>query len=180
LDVDDVLKERFMPEIIKDKIVLFGYMGRDFNDRSWEDKFFTPLNVQYAGKSNPDMFGVVVHANIISMILSEDFIGKQSTFSAIVTALIICFITVLIFTIIYKRLPQWYDGLTKTLQLVFVLLLLTINVFSFHWFSYKTSLTLATIIVALAGDSLEVFFGLVKNLFSRGGRQLIFRVYNYK
>jgi CHASE2 domain-containing sensor protein len=180
LDVDDALNERFMPEIIKDKIVLFGYMGRDFNDRSWEDKFFTPLNVQYAGKSNPDMFGVVVHANIISMILSEDFIGKQSTFSANVTALIICFITVLIFTIIYKRLPQWYDGLTKTLQLVFVLLLLTINVFSFHWFSYKTSLTLATIIVALAGDSLEVFFGLVKNLFSRGGRQLIFRVYNYK
>jgi CHASE2 domain-containing sensor protein len=180
LDVDDVFGERFKPEIIKDKIVLFGYMGKDFNDRSWEDKFFTPLNNNYAGRSNPDMFGVVIHANIISMILHEDFIGQQSQFAGIVTAIIICFLTVLLFTIIYKRLPQWYDGLTKSLQLIFVLLLLTINVFAFHWFNYKTNLTLSVIIVALSGDALEVFYGLVKNIFSRGGRQLIFKVYNYK
>jgi hypothetical protein len=59
-------------------------------------------------------------------------------------------------------------------------LLLTVNVFVFHWFNYKTDLTLATILVALSGDALEVFYGLIKNLFTRGGRQLIFRVYNYK
>jgi hypothetical protein len=70
--------------------------------------------------------------------------------------------------------------LTKSLQLIFVLLLLTINVFAFHWFNYKTNLTLSVIIVALSGDALEVFYGLVKNIFSRGGRQLIFKVYNYK
>jgi CHASE2 domain-containing sensor protein len=180
LDVDDVFEERFLPEVIKDKIVLFGYMGADFNDRSWEDKFFTPLNINYAGRSNPDMFGVVIHANIISMILNEDYIGKQSELAGIITALIICFLTVILFTIIYKRLPQWYDGLTKSLQLIFVLMLLTINVFAFHWFNYKTNLTLATILVALSGDGLEIFYGLVKNIFSRGGRQLIFKVYNYK
>jgi CHASE2 domain-containing sensor protein len=180
LDVDDVLQKRFKPEWIKGKVVIFGYLGDNFRDQSWEDKFFTPLNNKYAGRSNPDMFGAVIHANIISMILNEDYIGEQSKRSGIITAIIICFVTVLIFTWIYNRLPQWYDGLTKTIQLVMVLLLLTINIFVFHWFNYKTNLTLATILVALSGDALEVFYGLIKNLFTRGGRQLIFRVYNYK
>lgn len=178
LDVHDVFQKRFTPEVIKGKIVLFGFMGDDFDDRSWEDKFYTPLNVKYAGRSNPDMFGVVIHANIVSMILNQDFIGKQSQFSSILVGLIICFFTVLLFTWIYKRLPQWYDGLTKTIQLFEVLLILTVNIFIFHWFNYKTNLTLATIMVALAGDSLEVVYGLIKNLFTKGGRKLIFRVYN--
>ena len=178
LDVPDVFQKRFTPDLIKGKIVLFGFMGDDFDDRSWEDKFYTPLNAKYAGRSNPDMFGVVIHANIISMILNRDFIGKQSQFSSIIIALVICFSTVLLFTLIYKRLPQWYDGLTKTIQLFEVFLILTANIFIFHWFNYKTNLTLATIMVALAGDSLEVVYGLIKNLFTKGRRKLIFRVYN--
>ena len=177
LDVDDVFEERFTPDLIDGKIVLFGFMGKDFGDRSWEDKFYTPLNVKYAGKSNPDMFGVVVHANIISMILNEDYIGKQSKTSGFITALVICFVTVVFFTWIYRRLPQWYDGLTKAIQLVIVLLIFTANVFVFHWLNYKTSLTLATILVALTGDSLEVCYGLLKNMFSQQGRKMVFRVY---
>jgi len=180
LDVDDVFQKRFKPELIKGKIVIFGYLGRDFNDRSWEDKFFTPLNVKYAGRSNPDMFGAVIHANIISMILKEDYINRQSERSSIITALVICFFTVYLFTWIYRRLPQWYDGLTKTLQLILVFLLLTSNIFIFHFFNYKLNITMAAIMVALSGDALEVFYGLIKNLFSHGGRQLIFKVYNYK
>ncbi len=177
LDVTDVFQRKFTPELIKGKIVLFGYMGQDFNDRSWEDKFYTPLNIKYAGRSNPDMFGVVVHANIISMILNEDYIGEQSRFSSIASAMVICFFTVLFFTWIYRRLPQWYDGLTKSLQLLGVLVILTVNVMVFHWFNFKSNLTLATIMIALAGDSLEVCYGLIKNVFSKQGRKLIFKVY---
>lgn len=178
LDVNDVLNERFTPEVIKDKIVLFGYMGHDFNDKSWEDKFYTPLNVKYAGRSNPDMFGLVIHANIISMILNEDFIAKQGKWSGVWTAILICFFTVLGFTWIYRKLPHWYDGLTKSIQIIEVFILLTINVFVFHWFNYKTNLTLATIMVALAGDSLEVCYGLIKNMFAKKDRRLLFKVYN--
>jgi CHASE2 domain-containing sensor protein len=180
LDVADVFQRRFKADLIKDKIVIFGYLGDDFSDRSWEDKFFTPINLKYAGRSNPDMFGAVIHANIISMILNEDFIDRQSQNASRVTAIVICFFTVYLFTWIYRRLPQWYDGLTKTLQLIMVFLLLTSNIFIFHFFNYKVNITLAAIMVALSGDALEVFYGLIKNLFSRGGRQLIFKVYNYK
>lgn len=180
LDVSDVFQKKFTPNLIKGKIVLFGYMGDNFEDRSWEDKFYTPINVKYAGRSNPDMFGVVIHANIISMILNEDYIGKQGRFSSIVTALTICFLTVLLFTYIYRKIPKWYDGLTKTIQLFEVLLLLTVNVFIFHWFNYKMSLTLVTIMVALAGDSLEVCYGLLKNLFIKHRSKLNFVFNNVK
>lgn len=175
LDVSDVFQKKFTPNFIKGKIVLFGYMGDDFGDRSWEDKFYTPLNVKYAGRSNPDMFGVVIHANIISMILSEDYIATQGQFSSILTALTICFLTVLLFTYIYRRLPKWYDGLTKTIQLVELLLILAVNILIFHWFNYKMSITLVSIMVALAGDSLEVCYGLFKNLFIKYERKLSYK-----
>lgn len=180
LDVSDVFQKKFVPNMIKGKIVLFGYMGDDFDDRSWEDKFYTPLNLKYAGRSNPDMFGVVIHANIISMILSEDYIEKQGQFSSIVTALTICFLTVLLFTLIYRRLPKWYDGLTKTIQLVELLLILFVNILIFHWFNYKMSITLVSIMVALAGDSLEVSYGLLKNLYYKYGRKLNYMFLKYK
>jgi CHASE2 domain-containing sensor protein len=178
IDVQDVFQLNFEPRIIKDKIVLFGFLGEDFYDKSWKDKFYTPLNVNYAGRSNPDMYGVVIHANIISMILDEDYLYQQSRWASIMWAIILCVINVYGFMIIYHRLPQWYDGLTKTIQLIEILLLLFVTVMSFHWFNYKLELTLATAVIALAGDSLEVYKGLIMNLFTKKGRKNIFRIQN--
>lgn len=64
-------------QIIKDKIVLLGYLGVPLgNTFDVEDKFFTPLNEGTSGKSLPDMFGVVIHANILKIFLENDFIHK--------------------------------------------------------------------------------------------------------
>ena len=174
MDVADVFQRKFTPDLLKGRIVLMGYMGDNFDDMSWEDKFYTPLNVKYAGRSNPDMFGVVIHANIVSMILNRDYIGKQSRIAGLITALTVCFITVYFFTVIYHRLPDWYDGLTKSIQVLVVVFIFTVNVFIFHWFNYKTNLTTATIMVALAGDSLEVCYGLIKNVFKKKNHKLVF------
>jgi divalent metal cation (Fe/Co/Zn/Cd) transporter len=124
------------------------------------------------------MYGVVIHANIISMILDEDYLYQQSRWASIMWAIILCVINVYGFMIIYHRLPQWYDGLTKTIQLIEILLLLFVTVMSFHWFNYKLELTLATAVIALAGDSLEVYKGLIMNLFTKKGRKNIFRIQN--
>ncbi len=73
-----LLTENFVPEMIKDKIVIFGFLGEYLGDPSWDDKFYTPLNKKLAGKANPDMFGAVVHANIVSMILNEDYVDQMA------------------------------------------------------------------------------------------------------
>ena len=174
LDWYQVLEEDFVPEMIKDKVVIFGYLGGDLLDTSWDDKFFTPLNKKYAGKANPDMFGVVIHANIVSMLLNEDFINDMGETWGIILGIIICFINVILFSKIYRRLPRWYDGITKLIQLVELAFLGFIMVFIFHLYSFKLNLTITMIAVALAGDSLEVYYGVIKNMFRKESLKQLF------
>lgn len=167
LDVKDIFTENFTPETIKGKIVILGFMGAKLGDPSWGDKFYTPLNSKLAGKANPDMFGAVVHANIVSMILHEDYINSMPDWGEYVLAFIICFINVAFFTRVSRRLPDWYDGITKLIQVVEILLLSVLMVLFFHWFSFKIDMAITLAVVALAGDTLEVYEGVFKNGFLR-------------
>ena len=175
LDWMDIFEGNFVPEVFTDKVVIMGYLGEDLDDTSWEDKLYTPLNMEYAGRTNPDMYGVVVHANILSMILNGNFIESMSERAAILIGVVLCLLNVICFSLIYRLLPRWYDGLTKSIQLLEALILLLIVVLVFHFFSYKLNLTLGIIAVLFAGDSLEVYYGVLKNLFSKEQRRLLFQ-----
>jgi CHASE2 domain-containing sensor protein len=164
LDVYDVLDTLFSPDLLKDKIVLMGFLGASFGDtRSFEDKYFTPLNAIQAGRANPDMFGVVVHANIISMILQNDYIDDMSENAGDILAFLICFLNVLLFTIIYYKWAKWYDGVTKLIQLMQAMVFVFTIILFFHLYNFKLNLTVTIIAVLLAGDVLEVFYGFVMN-----------------
>jgi len=177
LDVMDVFNENFSPDMIKDKIVIFGHIGENFNERYWiEDKFFTPMNPKWAGRADLDMFGVVIHANIVSMVLNRDFLDKTSEIQGIIYAIILCFINVAGFTIIYRKLPLWYDGITKIIQLLEVIVLMFIIVVVFNKYALQLELTLAIIAVLLAGDVLEVLYGVGYNIFSKKRRQELFTI----
>ncbi len=168
LDTHDVLDTLFTPDLIKDKIVLMGVMGSSFDDKyTVEDKYFTPLNTIQAGRANPDMYGVVVHANIISMILNNSYIDNMSETTSNAVAFIILFFNVLLFTIIYYKFSAWYDGVTKLLQLVQALIFVFIIILVFHLFSFKLNLTYTIIVVLLAGDVLEVYYGFVMNAYCK-------------
>ena len=168
LDVDDVLNENFDPSLLKDKIVLMGFLGQYIGDPSTvEDKYFTPMNKKFAGRALPDMFGVVIHANIVSMILNEDYMNQMTKTWAAMFAIIACILNVAVFQIIYIKMDRWYDGLTKLIQLVEAVLLLFVIVIVFHYYSFKLDLTYGIIAILLAGDSLEVYNGVVKNIFRK-------------
>ncbi|MEX2336757.1 MAG: CHASE2 domain-containing protein [Fulvivirga sp.] len=178
LDVSDVLTENFVPEMIRGKIVIFGFLGKDFFDTSWDDKFFTPLNKNYAGKANPDMYGAVVHANIVSMILKEDYVNELNDKEGfgLLLAIFISFINIALFTYIYRTLPEWYDGITKLIQLVEIMFLVFLMVIVFSEYSFKLNLVITIAAIALAGDGLEVFHGVIKNLFNKESRKQLFTI----
>ncbi len=165
LDVDQVLNGDFVPELIKDRIVIFGYMGKNLQDPSWNDKFYTPLNKKMAGKANPDMFGAVVHANIVSMILSENYVEQMADWQQIVMAIIICLLNVALFSLINTHMPLYYDGITKILQLLQLLIYSALMVFIFHLYSFKLNITILLFAVGLVGDVFEVYMSVIKNLF---------------
>ncbi len=167
LDVNDVFTGNFMPGMIKDKIVIFGFLGRELGDPSWGDKFYTPLNTKMAGKANPDMFGVVVHANIVSMIMNGSYIDKMDGWQEIAMAIILCLLNVALFSLIHIKLPDWYDGITKLIQVVEITLFTIIMVEVFALYDFKLEITLSLAAIALAGDSYEVYVGVVKNLYNK-------------
>jgi CHASE2 domain-containing sensor protein len=165
LDVNDVLTENFTPDVFEGKIVLMGFLGKELGDPSWADKFYTPMNIKLAGKANPDMFGVIVHANIITMILNQQFIDTMTDTEAFIMAVLLCFINVALFSLINTRFPAWYDGITKLLQISQLILYTASMVFFLYLFAYKINVTLTLAVVALVGDVYEIYMTVIKNLF---------------
>jgi len=174
LDVDQVMTEDFVSDLIKDKIVIMGFLGEQLGDPSWNDKFYTPLNKKLAGKANPDMFGVVVHANIVSMILREDYVDQMANWQEAVMAAILCLLNVALFSLVNTNLPLWYDGITKLVQLIQLLLYTVLMVLIFDWFTFKLNITLTLAAVALVGDVYEIYLTVIKNLFFKVKRWFSF------
>ncbi len=174
LDWDNVFNEDFEKEVIEGKIVLFGYLGDNILDTSWDDKFFSPLNKNYAGKANPDMYGLVIHANIVSMILNGDYIDSLSEFLKIFLAILLCYINIVLFSYIFHNLGAWYDGISKIIQLVEIMVITFIVIEVFAVASFKMELDLGIFAIALAGDALEIYYGVIKNLFSKKSRRELF------
>lgn len=159
IDVDQVLNGDFDPSLFKDRIVIMGFLGEYFGDPSWSDKYFTPLNKKVAGRANPDMFGVVVHANIAAMILNEDYVDELALWQQIAIAIIICFFTVSIFIVIDTRLPMWFDTLSVIIQVGQILAISILIVYAFASWSYVLELTLSLAASALVGPCYDIYKG---------------------
>jgi CHASE2 domain-containing sensor protein len=166
LDWDQALdSSSFTRGLFKDKIVIMGFLGSDLKDTSWDDKFFTPLNKKYAGKSRPDMYGVVVHANAVSMIINEDYIDEMSEFQQILIAFFVCFLNVALFSLINKRIPHWFDGLSLLIQLTEIVLCTVLMIYVFKWVNFKLNLTYTLAALALVGTCFELYINVVKRGF---------------
>lgn len=159
IDVDQLFNEEFSPDLFKDKIVIMGFLGKYFGDVSWSDKYFTPLNKKVAGRANPDMFGVIVHANIVAMILNEDYIDELAEWLQIVIAIIICFFTVSLFIVIDEKLPMWFDTLSVTIQVLQIIAVSGLIVYGFASWSLKLELTLTLAASALVGPCYDIYKG---------------------
>ncbi|HBK88063.1 MAG: CHASE2 domain-containing protein [Cyclobacteriaceae bacterium] len=157
VDVDAVMREEFAKELFKDNIVIMGYLGDYLGDPSWEDKFFTPLNSKVAGRANPDMFGPVVHANAVAMILNEDYVNELPDWGKYAVAFIICLLTVVLFIEIDQRIPQWFDALSVLIQLFEVLVISLVIIYAFSLWNLKLDLSIAIGVSALVGPAYDIF-----------------------
>ncbi len=149
VDMDRFLRDTNSLEegYFKEKIILIGFCGEDEKSFSMNDRHFTPLNEQSTGRSRPDMYGVVVHANIISMLLNKDYVDD-------VPAKYVYLISFLIFLLnywIFKRMMQhnffFLVPLIRVVQLLqFVALFSLCVLLLVNW---NTKLGFITIITAV-------------------------------
>ena len=167
IDIDKVMDGDFAPELFKDKIVIMGFLGNYFGDPAWEDKYFTPLNKKVAGRANPDMFGVVVHANIVSMILNEDYVGTIPDWLQIIFAIMLGIFTVALFIVIDNKLPAWFDAMSVFVQVIQILLISGLTIYCFVTFTYKVDLSIALAVSALIGPCYDIFKSVQNEIITR-------------
>ncbi|MBT28428.1 MAG: hypothetical protein CMO01_02125 [Thalassobius sp.] len=87
---------------LEGKIVLLGYLGDFFGDTSSnENVYYSPLNSDHFEK--PDMFGVVVMANILKMILDGKYIERAGLSLLLVIVFFIVGINSIIFLFLLGR-----------------------------------------------------------------------------
>jgi CHASE2 domain-containing sensor protein len=178
LDIEDVMEEKFLGDVIKNKIVLMGYLGEDYKSTIWDDdKYYTPMNEKQAGRTTPDMYGVVGHANIISMALENTYINQTPAWADWVFAFFICYFNVALFAAINfsETWDIWYGILTKMIQLFESIFLVYILIIFFAKYNIKLDMTTTTVIVLLSGDILEIYFSLFLALFEKAKIKLFGR-----
>jgi len=166
LDVDDVFDQNFVPEMITGKVVLFGYLGESYTSSFWDgDKFYTPMNDNQVGRGIPDTYGIIIQANIVSMILSEDYIDEIYGILSIFIAVLMCYFNVAWFTAISQSRAYgiWYDLITKIIQLFEVIIFVWIIIQAFATFNLKLDFTIAIFAILLSGDIMEIYLSLVVN-----------------
>lgn len=169
----DVLEENFDPSLFKDKIVIMGYMGEDYLvENGIDDRYYTPMNMRPVGRAATDMYGIMIHANMISMILHENYIDVIPSYLAIIISVLMCFANVVLFTYIYfhRKLGTWYDVITKGVQLVEVIIFVFIFIWTLATYNLMLEITLGVLAVVLSGDVLEVFLAILANKYPKATR----------
>ena len=172
IEAEDLLNDKVDELALKGKIVLLGYIGEDENDI--EDKVFTPVNEKFAGKSRPDMNGIVVHANIISMILDHNYIKKLPSWVNIIVAILIGWLHMSFFIRYYLENHIWFHLVAKFAQLLSAIFFVYVGIFLFDKFKIKLDMTLTLVVIILAVDIIYFYEAFAVWMHKKFGYKTVF------
>ena len=149
-DYEQLLQGGVEDSLIRDKIVLLGYVNENPDDI--EDKKFTPMNERFFGKSIPDMNGIVVHANIISMVLDNNYIKKLPSWVNWLVAILICWLHMSFFIRYYLENHIWFHLVAKIAQLASAFIFTYLGVIMFDRYNIKLDMKMSLIVIVMAVD----------------------------
>lgn len=133
----------------KDKIVLIGNYDQEneFTACVLSDLYFTPMNDRYSGKAFPDMYGVEIQANIISMALDKEYYTLVPKVFNYLLAVFFVYMNMVVFTYITVKNKKLYELLNL---LIFVVESLGIFYFSgLLYFGYRVEIDFTPVIFAI-------------------------------
>jgi CHASE2 domain-containing sensor protein len=159
----DINPQNEQLSILKNKIVLLGYFGFSENGKycNSEDLHFTPVNQKISGRSFPDMNGVTIHANIISMILNRNYINAMPGWLSFIMAFILCYLNIAFLIYMFISGSKWYHFFSNIVQLLASIIILLMVFYVYQLFNYRIESTLAIIAIVLSVEVLYFYNGLV-------------------
>ncbi|MBK8090136.1 MAG: CHASE2 domain-containing protein [Chitinophagaceae bacterium] len=139
-DFDEVTDPDFNASALQNKIVLLGYLGMpkvNAGNRQDEDKFFTPLNSRLSGRSHPDMYGCVIHANILRMILDNDYIKVVPPWRVFLVSFILLWLILPFMCGLFFKGDLWFNSVGTLVQLIGSFIIVALSVFTYKYFNTK-------------------------------------------
>ncbi|NOT51271.1 MAG: CHASE2 domain-containing protein [Chitinophagaceae bacterium] len=150
LEFDNIMNDGYDSSLIKDRIILFGYINTNKADLT--DKFFTPMNERFAGKSIPDMNGVVIHANIISMALDKSYIKKVPLWGTLLLAFVVCWLHMSFFVHYYLESHIWFHLAAKIAQVLSGIFFIWLGIYLYDRYRLKVDMKLTIVTILMAVD----------------------------
>ena len=174
VNYEDLLNGKVNGDFFRDKIVLMGYMNSGPFD--FEDKLFTPCNEKYAGKTMPDMNGVVVHANIILTILDHDYINRINPWLSWFLIVLVSWLHIAFFTReeLISGGPM-HHAIVKSLQFISIIILVYIHIVLFDRFDLRIDSATLVVILAIDVDVIIFYTALAKWLNKKFGFRTIYK-----
>jgi len=177
LEHEDVMMDNVDSNSFKNKIVLLGYVNADPHDI--EDKKFTPMNQKFAGKSIPDMNGVVVQANIISMVLDGNYVKKMPTWFAWVVAILVGWLHMSLFIRYYLENHIWFHLVAKLAQVFSAIFFAYLGILIFDKFGIKLDMKYTLYVIVLAVDVIYFYEALAVWLHKKTGFKTLFHQHDH-
>ena len=150
LEGGQLLEDQVDGSIIKGKIALLAFVNLD--PYNIEDKKFTPMNDKFYGKSWPDMNGIFVHANIISMALEDNYIKKLPLWATILIAVLIGWLHMSFFIHYYLENHIWFHLVAKIGQVASAIFFVWLGLYLFDRYRLKVDLKLSFVVIIMAVD----------------------------
>lgn len=155
----------YAKDYFQDKIVLIGFNGENNKALSMKDRYFTPLNEVYHGRSLPDMHGVVVHANIISMLLNDEYIDEVSEKFLYLISFLIFLLNYYLFEKISNKRYFLMIAIVRSIQIIQFIFLFTLCIVLMAFFNIKVGFILMITAVILSYELYEFYEHKLKNRF---------------
>lgn len=160
---------------LKNKIVLVGFCGGYLNNTAdLDDIFYTPVGFNMSANRLPDMYGILVHANIISMIINGKYINHSPGWIVILITVVLTFLHVIAFTFFYVKKHLYYHIAAKLIQLVSFILILWLVFLAFSHFHYYIPTKYILVSVILSVDVLYLYEALAVLLYKKAKIKSIF------
>jgi CHASE2 domain-containing sensor protein len=144
----------------KAKIVLLGYFATisDSSTGRTEDMFFSPMNQRPKGRSFPDIYGVVIHANILSMIINQDdYITMFPVWVSFLLGACISFLTNALLLYIFKRYKHPYHIWFFISQILLIILVVYLFIKIYDWFQVKMALLPIVLAIVLSVELFDLY-----------------------
>jgi len=162
---------------IRGKIALLGYINIDPNNI--DDKKFTPMNEKFYGKAVPDMNGIVVHANIISMVLAKNYIKKLPLWVVWLVAIFIGWLHMSFFIRYYLENHIWFHLVAKIAQLASAIFFTYVGIYLFDRYRIKLDMKLSLIVIVMAVDVIYFYEAWAVWMHRKFGYQTVFKPHHH-